>query len=744
MNRSSDTPSSRSADRDQSGVPGTESRDPSSPSAGADPRHDTPTGAVFCADPALGSDAAAASLPEGFAGQLSFRGADSLGYDETVSALQRLGMLVSWAQAQQARVAARLEVLFARDIADASGREEPALAMSLAAAEASTVLNIPHMTAMQLISESSRLCADAPETLTRLSEGKIAIQHARIILEETHNLPTDIIEVPEADAAGSGAFGPGQGVVDDPSSRDSGQLDLGIDGSGAQSDPDGSDEDSWSVDTDGTRTDDGSYPDSPGGMQDGRAAADGQGDFATGALTVRAAFERDLLTAAEGRTAAGFGRRARRLRESRFPDRIPVRHREAKDKRRVMFQPLPDGMSCLSAIIAAEKGQAMFAALTSAAKAGKRAGDPRTMDQLRADTLTELLLEGEPALTTTGPGSGPGTAASSQDKPGTGTPTNDGRDCRGATSTGTATFPGSSTGGHTGTGTGTAAFSGPGTRTGTGHGHGHGSRGAAFPGTGTGTGVGTGTGTGGGTAQVKPLDTPTETGSETETETETGPVPDSIGPPASTPPTNSEPKRPRRAERHRNRNRTKVRTDVMVLINADTLAGLNENPAELNGYGPISADTARTMILDALHWTPLLQDPATGEILNVGRTRRIPAGLKRWLQARDGTCRFPGCSVSVTHAEIDHTTPFSHGGPTDHTNLEHLCPKHHRFKTLGHWKARQPEPGTIEWNSPTGRTYTTDATLDYAPAQQTAGLRIPQQDNPARKTHDTDDDPPPF
>ena len=157
---------------------------------------------------------------------------------------------------------------------------------------------------------------------------------------------------------------------------------------------------------------------------------------------MRGAFERDLLTEAEGRTAAGFGRRARRLRESRFPDLIPVRHREAKDKRRVMFQPLPDGMSCLSAIIAAEKGQAMFAALTSAAKAGKRAGDPRTMDQLRADTLTELLLEGEPAPTTTGPDSGPGTAASSQDEPGTGTPASDGCGCRGTTSTGTATYPG--------------------------------------------------------------------------------------------------------------------------------------------------------------------------------------------------------------------------------------------------------------------------------------------------------------
>ncbi|MER2135173.1 MAG: HNH endonuclease signature motif containing protein [Arthrobacter sp.] len=177
----------------------------------------------------------------------------------------------------------------------------------------------------------------------------------------------------------------------------------------------------------------------------------------------------------------------------------------------------------------------------------------------------------------------------------------------------------------------------------------------------------------------------------------------------------------------------------MVLIDADTLAGLDENPAELNGYGPISAETARTMFLDALHWTPLLQDPATGEILNVGRTRRIPAGLKRWLQARDGTCRFPGCSVSVTHAEIDHTTPFSHGGPTDHANLEHLCPKHHRFKTLGHWKARQPQAGTIEWNSPTGRTYTTDAALGYLPSQPAQPAERGTQ-----RMQQVDDDPPPF
>ncbi|KPN21988.1 HNH endonuclease signature motif containing protein [Arthrobacter sp. Edens01] len=662
MNRSSDTTDFRSIDREQDGAAGGVPGADSSSSSCSATRFAASGGAVFCADPALVDDTPVPALPEGFSGRLSLRGAESLSYEETVSALQRLGMLVSWAQAQQARVAARLEVLFARDIADASGREEPALAMSLAAAEASTVLNIPHMTAMQLISESSRLCSDAPQTLAQLAEGRIALQHARIILEETQNLPTDFPELPEVDADAEDAAAPtGAGT---PSDGESGQLDLGLEDSNARSGQSG--------------------PDGPGGADapcgaDGApagtaAGSDGPGEAATAGnvhagavLSVRGAFERDLLAAAEGRTAAGFGRRARRLRESRFPDLIPVRHRQARDKRRVTFQPLPDGMSCLSAIIAAEKGQAMFAALTDAAKAGKRAGDPRTMDQLRADTLAELLLEGEPSAT---PPGAPETSGIRPDLP---------------------------------TGLETTSLSGG----------------------------------------------PQISGSDSAIGPRAASVPGDLH--ASSSHVSRVRKRPRRAERHRDQYRSKVRTEVMVLISADTLAGLNENRAELSGYGPITPETARSMILDALHWTPLLQDPTTGEILNVGRTRRIPAGLKRWLQARDGTCRFPGCSVAVTNAEIDHTTPYSHGGPTDHANLEHLCPKHHRFKTLGHWKARQPRAGTIEWNSPTGRTYTTDPALDSLLDGNTGSNRFAASRSSVAKapgqgpvTKGPGDDPPPF
>ncbi|MCC9176039.1 HNH endonuclease [Arthrobacter sp. zg-Y179] len=157
------------------------------------------------------------------------------------------------------------------------------------------------------------------------------------------------------------------------------------------------------------------------------------------------------------------------------------------------------------------------------------------------------------------------------------------------------------------------------------------------------------------------------------------------------------------------------RAEIMVLISAETLFGADDQPAELHGYGPISAQEARRLARNAVGWTGLAQDPQTGEILGVGRRRKVPAGLRRWLRARDGTCRFPGCRVSTANADIDHTVDWARGGPTDHGNLEHLCRRHHRFKTLGYWKANQPVSGVIEWTSPTGRVYRTEPFLELDP-----------------------------
>ncbi|MCQ1951523.1 DUF222 domain-containing protein [Arthrobacter sp. zg-Y859] len=186
------------------------------------------------------------------------------------------------------------------------------------------------------------------------------------------------------------------------------------------------------------------------------------------------------------------------------------------------------------------------------------------------------------------------------------------------------------------------------------------------------------------------------------------------------------------------------RAEIMVLINAETLFGADDQPAELHGYGPISAEAARRLARNAAGWTGLAQDPQTGEILGVGRRRKVPAGLRRWLRARDGTCRFPGCRVSTANADIDHTVDWVKGGSTDHGNLEHLCRRHHRFKTLGYWKACQPSPGVIEWTSPTGRVYRTEPYLELDPPGPALDRRGPSRPKDSGQEDCRQEQAPPF
>jgi hypothetical protein len=164
-----------------------------------------------------------------------------------------------------------------------------------------------------------------------------------------------------------------------------------------------------------------------------------------------------------------------------------------------------------------------------------------------------------------------------------------------------------------------------------------------------------------------------------------------------------------------------VRVDVQVIAPVGTLAGLDDNPAELVGYGPIPADVGRALAADA-HWRRVLTDPKTGTVLDLGH-RRIPTpALARLIRHRDTFCVFPGCGMPATRADIDHTIAHTAGGHTSHGNLGVLCRYHHRMKHDGGWTLEQPKPGLFIWTSPAGRTYTTDhttSTEETLPTDQT-------------------------
>jgi hypothetical protein len=154
---------------------------------------------------------------------------------------------------------------------------------------------------------------------------------------------------------------------------------------------------------------------------------------------------------------------------------------------------------------------------------------------------------------------------------------------------------------------------------------------------------------------------------------------------------------------------TAPRVEVGVLIPMMTLLGLSEEPATLDGYGPIDADAARKLTAHAPSFYRILTHPVSTTILDVDRTSyRPPADLKRWLALRDGTCRFFGCGRAARHCDVDHTKGWAHGGTTAATNLAHLSRRHHTLKDESRWKVEQGPGGILTWTSPTGAIRTTD------------------------------------
>lgn len=153
----------------------------------------------------------------------------------------------------------------------------------------------------------------------------------------------------------------------------------------------------------------------------------------------------------------------------------------------------------------------------------------------------------------------------------------------------------------------------------------------------------------------------------------------------------------------------RVRPSVHVTVPVLTLLGTSTEPGLLDGYGPIDPDTARRLAARAPSFARLLTHPVTGTVLDIDRTNyRPPADLKRWLQVRDGTCRFPDCNRNATRSDLDHNLDWhADTGCTNHDNLAHLCPLHHHLKHETSWALRHLPGAILEWTSPTGRVHRT-------------------------------------
>ncbi|MGH8775845.1 MAG: DUF222 domain-containing protein [Jiangellaceae bacterium] len=145
---------------------------------------------------------------------------------------------------------------------------------------------------------------------------------------------------------------------------------------------------------------------------------------------------------------------------------------------------------------------------------------------------------------------------------------------------------------------------------------------------------------------------------------------------------------------------------VNVTVPYSTLIGIDDQPGELVGYGPVPAETARRIAADGT-WRRMLTDPASGALLDYGQTRYSPPqDMLDHLIARDRTCRFPTCSVPARRSQADHTTPAgTPGWATSAAKMEMLHSGCHNGKTHAGWHLAQLEPGHFTWRAPTGHRY---------------------------------------
>ncbi|HEY3713718.1 MAG TPA: DUF222 domain-containing protein [Jatrophihabitantaceae bacterium] len=150
------------------------------------------------------------------------------------------------------------------------------------------------------------------------------------------------------------------------------------------------------------------------------------------------------------------------------------------------------------------------------------------------------------------------------------------------------------------------------------------------------------------------------------------------------------------------------RPAIQVTIAASTLLDCDELPADLDGYGPITAALARRIASDQTGtWRRLLTDPASGQLLEYGRsTYRPPANLADHVIARDRTCIFPRCRRPARHCDLDHGEDWCTGGETCEHNLHPLCERHHYAKHNARWHVERRQDGSYHWTAPTGHAYT--------------------------------------
>ena len=84
------------------------------------------------------------------------------------------------------------------------------------------------------------------------------------------------------------------------------------------------------------------------------------------------------------------------------------------------------------------------------------------------------------------------------------------------------------------------------------------------------------------------------------------------------------------------------------------------------------------------------------------------AASRKFIQKRDGTCRFPTAGEAPPAANPTTSPPTPAADPPPPWNLASLCKHHHRVKHNAGWTLTMTRQGACTWTDPHGRQYATN------------------------------------
>lgn len=178
-----------------------------------------------------------------------------------------------------------------------------------------------------------------------------------------------------------------------------------------------------------------------------------------------------------------------------------------------------------------------------------------------------------------------------------------------------------------------------------------------------------------------------------------------------------------------------ARPSMLIIADLQTLHGdgpMTSGRARLDWAtrcGPVelTSGAVQRLACDATMRAVITDGP---QILGVTAAHpKVSASLRAALAARDGGCRFPGCSQPVDLCDNHHVVPVAEDGPTTLANLVLLCRAHHHAIHDGGWRLCLDADSTVTVT----RRGVTSTSLPRA-AQHATVTEPPPRGRPRRHT----------